>query len=123
MGRRISIRQLIGLLLVVAVVAAGLLFRVTSLQLDNSNERRDFQLGSADDLAFGDEVSSSASDLGRMAQLYIETGDERYKRYHQEILDIRAGEAPRPEDYDADFWEGVVAEGKGKRRVRLGGSH
>ena len=120
-GRRISIRQLIGLLLVVAVVVAGLLFRVTTLQLDNASERRDAQLDRVDDLALGDEVSTSATDLSRMAQLYVATGDERFRRYHQEILDIRAGKSPRPAGYDADFWDEVIAEGQGRRRVRRAG--
>jgi signal transduction histidine kinase/DNA-binding NarL/FixJ family response regulator len=112
-ARRISIRQLIGLLLVAAVVVAGLLFRVTSLQLDNSADRRDAQLDRADDLGLGTEVSTSADDLERMAQLYVATGDERYRRYHERILDIRAGEAPRPTGYDAGFWDQVVADGMG----------
>ena len=111
LGRRISIRQLIGLLLVAAVVVAGLLFRVTTLQLDNASDRREAQLDRADDLGLGTEVSSSAADLTRMAQLYVATGDERYRRYHERILDIRAGEAPRPVGYDADFWEEVIADG------------
>jgi hypothetical protein len=110
-GHRISIRQLIGLLLVAAVVVAGLLFRVTTLQLDNASDRREAQVDSTDDLQLGSEVSSSAADLTRMAQLYVATGDERYRKYHQRILDIRAGEAPRPLDYDGDFWEEVIADG------------
>ena len=112
-GRRLSIRQLIGLLLVVAVVVAGLLFRVTTLQLDNASERREAQLDRVDDLGLGTEVSASTADLTRMAQLYVASGDERYRRYHQRILEIRAGEAPRPVDYDADFWEEVIADGMG----------
>ena len=116
-SRRISIRQLIGLLLVAAVVVAGLLFRVMTLQLDNASDRRESQLDRADDLALGAEVSTSAADLARMAQLYVATGDERYRRYHERILDIRAGEAPRPVGYDADFWEEVVADGMGDVEV------
>ena len=112
-GRRISIRQLIGLLLVAAVVVAGLLFRVTTLQLDNASDRRAAQSDRADDLGLGTAVSTSADDLTRMAQLYVATGDQRYRRYHQRILDIRAGEAPRPLDYDADFWDEVIADGLG----------
>jgi signal transduction histidine kinase/CheY-like chemotaxis protein/HPt (histidine-containing phosphotransfer) domain-containing protein len=117
LARRISIRQLIGLLLVVAVVVAGLLFRVTTLQLDNAGERRDAQLDRSDDLALGEEVSATAAALTRMAQLYVTTGDERYRDYHRQILQIRAGEAPRPEEYDADFWERVIAEGSGSIEV------
>ena len=116
-GRRISIRQLIGLLLVAAVVVAGLLFRVTTLQLDNASDRREAQLDRADDLGLGTEVSTSAADLTRMAQLYVATGDERYRRYHERILDIRAGEAPRPVGYDADFWQEVIADGMGDVEV------
>ncbi|MGI8461700.1 MAG: ATP-binding protein [Solirubrobacterales bacterium] len=111
-GRRISIRQLIGLLLVSAVVVAGLLFRVTTLQLDNASERREAQLDRLDDLALGDEVSANAADLTRLATLYVATGEQRFRDHHQETLNIRAGEAPRPLDYDADFWQTVIANGK-----------
>lgn len=55
------------------------------------------------------EVRQSSDDLTRMARTYAVTGDERYHRYFQEILAIRNGEAPRPEDYRLGYWDLVTA--------------
>ena len=55
------------------------------------------------------ELRQSSDDLTRMARTYAATGDERYRRYFQEILDIRNGEAPRPEDYHLVYWDLVTA--------------
>ena len=46
-----------------------------------------------------DELRQSSDDLTRMVRTYAETGEERYKDYFEEILDIREGRLPRPERY------------------------
>ena len=60
----------------------------------------------------GDGLRQTSDDLTRMARLYSVTGDERYRRYFQEILDIRNGQAPRPADYQGIYWDEVVATGE-----------
>jgi signal transduction histidine kinase/ActR/RegA family two-component response regulator len=47
-----------------------------------------------------------------MARTYVVTGDPRYKVYYQSILDIRDGKKPRPEGYQAIYWDFVVASGQ-----------
>lgn len=59
-----------------------------------------------------DGLRQTSDDLTRMARLYSVTGDERYRRYFQEILDIRNGQAPRPADYQGVYWDVVVATGE-----------
>ena len=56
----------------------------------------------------------STDDLTRMVRLYAATGEPRYLAYFREILDIRNGEAPRPEDYEAgnNYWDHVLATGE-----------
>ena len=56
------------------------------------------------------ELRHSSDDLTRMARTYAATGDERYRRYFEEILAIRNGEAPRPRDYHLVYWDLVVAD-------------
>lgn len=56
------------------------------------------------------ELRQSSDDLTRMARTYAVTGDERYRRYFQQILDIRNGDAPRPEKYHTVYWDLVTAE-------------
>lgn len=59
-----------------------------------------------------DELRQSSDDLTRMARTYAATGDPVYRKYFQEILDIRNGTQPRPEDYDRAYWDLVVAKVK-----------
>jgi diguanylate cyclase (GGDEF)-like protein/PAS domain S-box-containing protein len=53
-----------------------------------------------------EELRQSSDDLTRMARTYVVTGDLRYKKYYQSILDIRDGREPRPlanPVHDEDF--------------------
>lgn len=62
-----------------------------------------------------DELRQSSDDLTRMARTYAATGDERYRRYFEEILAIRNGAAPRPDDYHLVYWDLVTADGERPR--------
>ena len=55
------------------------------------------------------ELRHSSDDLTRMARTYAVTGDERFRRHFQEILDVRNGTAPRPIDYHLVYWDLVTA--------------
>ncbi|MGR8930073.1 MAG: bifunctional diguanylate cyclase/phosphodiesterase [Gammaproteobacteria bacterium] len=62
--------------------------------------RAEKQIGHANELRYraillADELRQSADDLTHMAQSYVITGDPVYKKYHQEILDIRDGRQAR----------------------------
>ena len=57
-----------------------------------------------------DGLRQTSDDLTRMARLFTVTGEERYREYFQEILDIRNGDAPRPELYfQVPYWDFVLA--------------
>lgn len=45
------------------------------------------------------ELLQSSEDLTRMARSYVVTGDAKYERYFLEILEIRNGTLPRPDNY------------------------
>ena len=62
-----------------------------------------------------DELRQSSDDLTRMARTYAVTSDSRYADYFQEILDIRNGEAPRPEKYHGIYWDYLAATGERPR--------
>ncbi|MCE0723633.1 diguanylate cyclase [Legionella sp. 9fVS26] len=54
------------------------------------------------------ELLQSSDDLTKMARLYTVTGDEKYKRYFNDILAIREGRLSRPNDYSQFYWHYVV---------------
>ncbi len=55
----------------------------------------------------------SSDDLTRLARLYAITGDPVYREYFDEILAIRNGEAPRPEQYfEIPYWDIVLSTGE-----------
>lgn len=58
--------------------------------------------------ALADQLRHSSDDLTRMVRTYIATGDTRYKTYFQNILDIRNGTIPRPENYTRIYWDLVL---------------
>ena len=45
-----------------------------------------------------------------MARTYVLTGDPAYKKYYQEILDIRDGRQARPEQYEDIYWDLVFPD-------------
>ena len=55
------------------------------------------------------ELRQSSDDLTRMARTYVVTGDPAYRQYYNDILDIRNGKQPRPENYQSVYWDRVVA--------------
>lgn len=103
------------LLALVCVFSAFGYYVHTEKQLDHAYESRyvSYQLLS--------HLRHSSDDLTRMVRSYILSGDVRYKRYFQNILDIRNGKIPFPDDYFNAYWDMVIVgklsppktEGKG----------
>lgn len=72
------------------------------------------QIDKAGDLRYlsyllADELRQSSDDLTRMVRNYVVTGDSRYKKYYQDIADIRDGKKPRPEHYQRIYWDFILA--------------
>ncbi|MCY3946337.1 MAG: hypothetical protein OXF44_08650 [Anaerolineaceae bacterium] len=60
-------------------------------------------------LYLADGLRRTSDDLTRMARLYAITGDPDYRKWFDEILDIRNGLAPRPDRYfDVPYWDLVL---------------
>ncbi len=62
-----------------------------------------------------DELRQSGDDLTRMARTYVVTGDPVYKQHFQDILDIRDGRKPRPEDHWRPYWDLELGNGPAPR--------
>ena len=78
----------------------------TEVAITASSERR------FESYKLADELRQSSDDLTTMARLYVSTGDERFAIQFQEILDIRSGEAARPDNYDRVYWDLVIKDGE-----------
>ncbi|PTR05245.1 PAS domain S-box-containing protein/diguanylate cyclase (GGDEF)-like protein [Nitrosospira sp. Nsp5] len=61
-------------------------------------------------LLLASELFQSSEDLTRMARTYVTTGNPVYKHHFFEILDIREGIKPRPQNYSATYWHLMDAE-------------
>ena len=57
-----------------------------------------------------DQLRQSSDDLTRMARTYVITGDSIYEKYFNDILAIRDGKAPRPENYQNIYWDLVISD-------------
>ena len=55
-------------------------------------------------LLFANELLQSSEDLTRMVRSYAVTGNTKYERYFHEILEIRDGKLPRPDNYSSTYW-------------------
>nr|WP_298165041.1 methyl-accepting chemotaxis protein [uncultured Pseudomonas sp.] len=56
-----------------------------------------------------DEMRQSSDDLTRLARTYVVSGDAKYETQYWDILAIRNGEKPRPQDYHRIYWDFVAA--------------
>lgn len=56
-----------------------------------------------------DELRQSSEDLTKMVRIYVATGNPLYKKYYQDILDIRNGKKPRPAQYQQIYRDFVLA--------------
>jgi methyl-accepting chemotaxis protein len=63
-----------------------------------------------------DELRQSSDDLTRLARTYVVSGDPKWEAQYFEILDIRNGKKPRPNEYEKIYWDFRAADidpGKG----------
>ncbi|HNX96039.1 MAG TPA: HAMP domain-containing protein [Candidatus Aminicenantes bacterium] len=58
------------------------------------------------------ELFQSSEDLTRMARSYVSTGNSIFREKYFEILDIRNGKRPRPQDYSVTYWH-LAGMGRG----------
>ncbi len=56
-----------------------------------------------------DELRQSSDDLTRLARTYVVSGEDRYERQYWDVLAIRNGTKPRPQDYKRIYWDFLAA--------------
>ncbi|WP_176287631.1 methyl-accepting chemotaxis protein [Vibrio sp. JPW-9-11-11] len=95
----------IGLGIIISVVT---IFQLSSLlqQLDELANVR-YQSYQA-----ADELRQSSDDLTRLGRTYVVTGNDDYEKMYMDILAIRNGDIPRPENYHTIYWDLVLNYGQ-----------
>lgn len=89
----IAIALLLGMLVALASRVLGTLDHITESERVRHRS-----------LLLANELLQSSEDLTRMARTYVTTGKPIYERHFFEILDIRNGKQPRPQDYSTTHW-------------------
>ncbi|SEN86939.1 diguanylate cyclase/phosphodiesterase with PAS/PAC sensor(s) [Duganella sp. CF517] len=92
------------------VTIAFLLYVWTEKRIDRANELRYVSR------SLVEELRQSSDDLTRMARTYVATGDPKYRKNYQEIIDIRDGRQARPQSYDNVYWDLVLEQQQRPRR-------
>ena len=75
-------------------------------QIDEANQ---FRFNS---FMLANRLYQSSDDLTRMVRTFSITKNPLYKEHYQEILDIRNGKKPIPQDYNNNYWNLVLLDDK-----------
>ena len=96
-------------LFIFALVAVGIVMAIAGMTIYQVSEaaHRQEQAQSARYASYllADEMRQSSDDLTRLARTYVVTGDPRWEQQYLEILDIRNGSKPRPNEYEKIYWD------------------
>ncbi|MDN3920761.1 methyl-accepting chemotaxis protein [Roseateles violae] len=97
---------LIGILLVLAAVIAftGARLNQANSAIAEAHQQRYLSYSLAD------EFRHSSDDLTRLARTYVVSGDSRWEKQYNEILEIRSGKVARPGGYDGIYWDFRAAD-------------
>lgn len=90
-----------GSMFLFSIVIAGLAFMVQKQQV--KLDKVEFQRYQSYLLA--DQMRQSSDDLTRLARTYVITKNASYEKMYWDILNIRNGKKPRPENYDGIYWD------------------
>ncbi|MGI9242130.1 MAG: methyl-accepting chemotaxis protein, partial [Verrucomicrobiales bacterium] len=90
----------------------GCLVFVAYLSAQNQKAVEDSEARRFASYQLADELRQSSDDLTRFARSYVVTGDPVFERHFFDVLAIRSGEKPRPENYGGIYWDFVLATGE-----------
>ena len=109
MQKNLSIKRIFIAFFAITVVLATLtmlaLLRVSSKEAE-AKRAADSRYQS---YLLADELRQSSDDLTRLARTYVVSGEPAYERQYMDILAIRNGQKPRPQNYERIYWDFVAA--------------
>ena len=121
-----TIRKSMYIIFVILFTFFLLMIALVSLLLNQHSKLLQMQERQYNSYKIADELRQTSDDLTRMVRTYVVTGDPIYEKYFHDILAIRNGDIPRPENYDDIFWDYVIVnqhelsrEGPGKSLISM----
>ncbi|MDE2333258.1 MAG: hypothetical protein KGK10_01815 [Rhodospirillales bacterium] len=91
------------LLIVLATLASFFLYADALHQLSHAYQAR------YKSYVLAGELRTSSDDLTTTARLYVVTGNPQFRKEYEDILAIRDGKMPRPQQYNRIYWDFVSA--------------
>ncbi len=100
-----TVNQMFQLLLAaLAVPALMLVFALYKVGVVNDNLAQ-VTLNRYNSYLLAGELRQSSDDLTRLARTYVVSGDPEWEKQYFEILNIRNGKQPRPNQYEKIYWD------------------
>ncbi|WP_085909260.1 ATP-binding protein [Kiloniella majae] len=104
-----SIRVRVIIIFTLLMVLLGATTLTLGLLYDSSTKLTHKEIQRLEALKLADRLRQSSDDLTRMARSYAVTGEQRFEQYFNDILDIRDGKSPRPQNYNSIYWDFVIS--------------
>ncbi len=106
----IQTRVIIVFIILLVLLSAAIV--TMSLLVKNNIKLAAGVSGRLEAIGLADQLRQSSDDLTRMVRTYAVTGNEKYEKYFYEILAIRDGLKPRPQNYNEIYWDIVTPAGE-----------
>ena len=103
-----SVKRYVWLTWITVFVMGVLLAVYRNAEMEGNQAYREWNTS----FRLANELHQTSDDLTLMARSYVATGNSIYKEYYQEILDIREGKKPRPNDASGVYWDLVLENGQ-----------
>src|SRR3990167_2689821 len=113
-----SVQRLFSLIFATIIFCTSLLAVLVILMIINQGRLTESQENRYQSYLLADELRQSSDDLPRLARTYAVSGDSRYEQQYWQVLDIRNGKQPRPQQYERLYWDFIAAGQPAPRGAR-----
>ncbi|QXC58855.1 response regulator [Vibrio mimicus] len=103
-----SIKAMFALLFCLMAVLSVAMFKITRQVADLRLESHQHSEQLYQFYRLSQELKQSSDHLTKFARAYASTGNERWLRLFNQVLDVRNGKLPAPVNNDYEFWDVVV---------------
>ncbi|HEX5844456.1 MAG TPA: methyl-accepting chemotaxis protein [Pseudomonas sp.] len=104
-----SVQRLFSLIFAAIIFCTSLLAILVTLMILNQGHLTESQENRYQSYLLADELRQSSDDLTRLARTYAVSGESRYEEQYWQVLDIRNGKLPRPQQYERLYWDFIAA--------------